>query len=94
MPSLENWGGGLKIFEYLMVYMCRGRGVSRGRKRDEVMSDGESVVEEEEEEVMAVDDKKCSEIKWQIMCTLEEWEELVDNLSSIKTPTDYTELWR
>ena len=49
------------------------------------MSDGESVVEEEEEEVMAVDDKKCSEIKWQIMCsTLEEWEELVDNLSSIK----------
>ena len=30
------------------------------------MSDGESVVEEEE--VMAVDDKKCSEIKWQIMC--------------------------
>ena len=69
--------------------MCRGRGVSRGRKRDEVMimSDGESVVEEEEE-VMAVDDKKCSEIKWQITCsTLEEWEELVDNLSSIKTPT-------
>ena len=54
------------------------------------MSDGESVVveEEEEEEVMAVDDKKCSEIKWQITCsTLEEWEELVDNLSSIKTPT-------
>ena len=50
------------------------------------MSDGESVVEEEE--VMAVDDKKCSEIKWQITCrTLEEWEELVDNLSSIKTPT-------
>ena len=70
--------------------MCRGRGVGRGRtKRDEVMSDGESVVvEEEEEEVMAVDDKKCSEIKWQITCsTLEEWEELVDNLSSIKTPT-------